>query len=164
LTLPIVVRLHDCMTTEWALAPSSPADAPWMAELRALVLRADLERLGRWDPVRVRQRFLATFDSARTSVISIDGENVGLIAVRPEPDAVCIEHFYLQPAQQGRGIGGQVLRQVLATRGDSRPFRLNVLQGSPARALYERHGFVVDREDPIDVYLQAPPGLVDPAG
>jgi len=152
------------MTTEWALAPSSPADAPWMAELRALVLRADLERLGRWDPVRVRRRFLAAFDSAHTSVIRIDGENVGLVAVRPEADALWIEHFYLMPQHQGRGLGGAVLREVLATRGDSRPFRLNVLQGSPARALYERHGFVVEREDPIDVYLQAPPSLGSPAG
>ncbi|WEO76129.1 GNAT family N-acetyltransferase [Cryobacterium sp. SO2] len=147
------------MTTEWTLAPSSPADASWMAELRAVVMRADLERLGRWDPVRVRQRFLAAFDSAHTSVITVDGASAGLIAVRPETDALWIEHFYLQPAQQGRGIGGQVLREIMATQGDTRPFRLNVLQGSPARTLYERNGFVVDRQDPIDVYLEAPPRL-----
>lgn len=145
------------MSTEWALTASSPTDATWMAELRAVVMRPDLERLGRYDPTRVRQRFVGAFDSAHTSIIRVGGENAGLIALRPAADALWVEHFYLQPAQQGRGIGGQVLREVLATRGDTRPFRLNVLQGSPARALYERHGFVVDHEDPIDVYLQAPP-------
>jgi hypothetical protein len=36
---------------------------------------------------------------------------------------------------------------------DHRPFRLNVLQGSPARRLYERHGFVHEHEDPINVFL-----------
>jgi hypothetical protein len=31
--------------------------------------------------------------------------------------------------------------------------RLNVLQGSAARRLYERHGFVVETQDPIDVFM-----------
>lgn len=32
-------------------------------------------------------------------------------------------------------------------------YRLNVLRGSPARGLYERHGFVVDSEDDVDVFM-----------
>lgn len=32
-------------------------------------------------------------------------------------------------------------------------YRLNVLQGSPARSLYERHGFVVDSQDDVDVFM-----------
>jgi hypothetical protein len=39
---------------------------------------------------------------------------------------------------------------------DERPFRLDVLQGSPARRLYERHGFVLESEDPVDVFMVAP--------
>jgi hypothetical protein len=46
---------------QWALRPAVDLDAPWIAELRAVVLRADLERLGRFDSIRVRQRFLAAF-------------------------------------------------------------------------------------------------------
>lgn len=144
------------MTFDWSLRPSLQSDALWMVELRATVMRADLERLERWDPVRVRTRFLDAFDSSRTSVIEINGENAGLIAVRPDIDSVWIEHFYLQPAAQGRGIGSQVLRQIMAEHQDHRPFRLNVLQGSPARHLYERHGFVLEREDSIDAFLVAP--------
>ncbi|HEX7537128.1 MAG TPA: hypothetical protein VF391_08990 [Dermatophilaceae bacterium] len=30
-----------------------------------------------------------------------------------------------------------------------------MLQGSPARRLYERHGFVHEREDTVDVFLIA---------
>ena len=36
--------------------------------------------------------------------------------------------------------------------------RLNVLQGSAARRLYERHGFVVEAQDPIDLFLVRAPG------
>lgn len=143
------------MTEAWVLRAATAGDAAWMAELRATVMRDDLDRVGRWDPVRARQRFLDGFDPARTWVIDINAAAVGLIAVRPEPDAQWIEHFYLEPEFHGRGIGAAVLAHVMAAHRDHRPFRLIVLQGSAARRLYERHGFVHEREDSIDVTLVA---------
>jgi len=141
----------------WELRSSTAADATWIAELRAIVLRDDLERLGRYDAVRVRRRFLDAFDSSSTRVIVIDGADAGSIALRPDEEgAVWIEHFYLDPRQQGRGIGSAVLALVLA-EGLTPRFRLNVLQGSPARRLYERAGFVIDSEDEIDVFMTRAP-------
>lgn len=134
------------------LRPSSDSDAHWIAELRADVLLDDLTRLGRYDSTRVRQRFLDAFVPDHTRVIVVDGEDRGCIAVRPEPDAVWVEHFYLPRAVQGKGIGRNVLESILDS-GDARPFRLNVLQGSAARRLYERAGFTVDSEDDVDVYM-----------
>jgi GNAT superfamily N-acetyltransferase len=130
-------------------------DGPWIAELRAVVLRHDLDRLGRFDPVRVRRRFLDSFRSELTQVIEVDGRSAGSITVRPEPDSVWIEHFYLEPAFHSKGLGGSVLREVMARYVDQRPFRLNVLQGSAARRLCERHGFAVESEDPVDVFMAA---------
>lgn len=135
------------------LRPSSDSDAAWIADLRAAVMRPDLERLGRFDPVWVRERFLRGFVPANTRLIDMGGVAVGSVAVRSEPAEHWIEHFYLDGAHQGRGIGGDVLRRVLAENADGRPFRLNVLQGSAARRLYERHGFVFEREDEVDVWL-----------
>jgi GNAT superfamily N-acetyltransferase len=142
---------------DWSLRGASADDARWIAELRAVVLRADLERLGRFDPVRVRQRFLSAFDPAVTQVVVADGHDAGSIAVRLEDDALWIEHFYLSPGLQGRGIGSSVLTAQLASAAGDRPFKLNVLQGSRARALYERNGFVVESEDPVDVFMVRPP-------
>lgn len=138
---------------DFILRPCVASDAAWIAELRAVVMRPDLERLGRFDPVRVRERFLKGFQPEHTSVIHSDGVDAGVIAVRPEADALWIEHFYVAPAHQGKGLGGAVLRHVMADSADHRPFRLDVLQGSPARRLYERHGFVLESEDPIDVFM-----------
>ncbi|MEO7269380.1 MAG: GNAT family N-acetyltransferase [Knoellia sp.] len=139
--------------SDFALRQAEASDASWVAELRAEVMRPDLERLGRYDPIRVRQRFLNGFQPQVAHVIAVTGAEVGLIAVRPEAEETWIEHFYLQPDYQGSGLGGQVLRWALQRESDERPFRLNVLQGSPARRLYERHGFVFEREDPIDVWM-----------
>ena len=119
-------------------------------------MRADLERLHLFDPVWVRERFLRAFVAANTRLIDVDGETVGSIAVRTEPGEHWIEHFYLASAQQGRGVGGAVLRRVMAERTDGRPFRLNVLRGSPARRLYERLGFEFEHEDETDTFMVAP--------
>ncbi|CAH0219247.1 MULTISPECIES: GNAT family N-acetyltransferase [unclassified Microbacterium] len=137
----------------WILRPSVVADAEWIAELRAVVLRADLERLGRFDPVRVRHRFRAAFDPAVTHVIVVDGREAGSIALRPADDGIWLEHFYLDAALQGHGIGSGILASVLDAPDT---FRLNVLQGSPARRLYERHGFEPASEDEIDVFMVRP--------
>ena len=137
----------------WALRQSTSDDAEWLAELRATVMRPDLERLGRFEPMRVRERLLSAFDPRHSFVIDVNDEPAGMIAVRPEVDALWIEHFYLHPRHQSRGFGGAILRRVMADHRDGRPFRLNVLQGSPARRLYERHGFTVESEDSIDVWM-----------
>lgn len=134
------------------LRPSTDADLEWLLELRAEVLRGDLERLDRYDPVRVRERMRSAFDARNTRVIVVDGSDAGCISVRPEAEARWLEHFYLSAAVQGRGVGGRVLRKVLR-EDDPRPLRLNVLRGSAARRLYERHSFVMDTEDDVDVFM-----------
>jgi len=139
--------MHDV-----TLRPSAAEDVEWIADLRAIVLRDDLGRLGRYDAERVRERFRRSFVPRDTRVIVIDGVDRGSVAVRPEQDSLWLEHFYLDPAVQGVGIGSAVLRIVLEQE-DARPFRLNVLQGSPARRLYERFGFTLDGEDAVDVWM-----------
>jgi GNAT superfamily N-acetyltransferase len=79
--------------------------------------------------------------------------------LRPAEDGRWLEHFYLAPSLQGRGLGSAVLRTLLKQiDADGVPVRLNVLQGSAARRLYERHGFTVEVQDPIDVYMVRRPG------
>ncbi|WP_217210580.1 GNAT family N-acetyltransferase [Streptomyces sp. AC550_RSS872] len=139
---------------DWRLRAATGADVELIAEVRAVVLRADLERLGRYDGHRVRQRLRDGFDAAHTWVIEVDGTFAGCVALRPDGDSRWLEHFYLAPHLQGRGIGSAVLGELLerCDRGDVL-VRLNVLQGSAARRLYERHGFTVESEDPVDVFM-----------
>ncbi|WP_338017784.1 GNAT family N-acetyltransferase [Streptomyces adustus] len=142
----------------WELRPAADTDIEVIAELRADVMRPDLERLGRYDEHRVRQRLRDSFSTRYTSVIMADRALVGCVTVRPRGDGLWLEHFYLAPRHQGRGLGSAVLRAVLG-RADVQGMTvgLNVLQGSPARRLYERHGFVVESQDPVDVFMVRPP-------
>ena len=137
---------------EFRLRPAVAGDIEWLVELRADVLRADLERLGRFDEHRVRERMRAGFRPEWTRIIVVEGTDAGCITTRPDDTTRWIEHFYVPASQQGRGIGSIVLRSVIAEPHDG-PTRLNVLQGSAARRLYERHGFALDSEDDVDVWL-----------
>ncbi|MES4901992.1 GNAT family N-acetyltransferase [Streptomyces sp. NPDC000395] len=147
------------------LRSGAAADIEAVAELRATVMRADLERLGRYDEHRVRQRLRDSFSTQHTSIIMVGRELAGCVTVRPSEGSLpaegmrWLEHFYLAPHWQGQGLGSAVLRTVLkGTDAQGVGVGLNVLQGSAARRLYERHGFTVEAEDPIDVFMVRPPG------
>ncbi|UCM91053.1 GNAT family N-acetyltransferase [Streptomyces marincola] len=144
---------------DWSLRSAVAADIEVIAELRATVMRADLERLGRYDEHRVRQRLRDSFSSRYTSVIMAGGALAGCVTVRPADGRQWLEHFYLAPHCQGRGLGTAVLRTVLErTDAQGAAVGLIVLRGSAARRLYERHGFAVEAEDAVDIHMARPPG------
>ena len=143
---------------EWTLRPATSADVEPIAELRAIVLRADLERLGRYDAQRVRQRLRDGFEPDHTWAIEVAGVFAGCVALRPAADGHWLEHFYIAPTLQSAGLGTAILTDLLnQTDRNGDLLRLNVLQGSSARRLYERHGFAVTTEDPIDVFMARAP-------
>ncbi|YCK41193.1 N-acetyltransferase family protein [Actinomadura sp. ATCC 39365] len=149
---------------EWELRTAGPDDVEAIAELRATVMRPDLERLGRFDEHRVRQRFRDSFAPGHTSVILADGAFTGCVTLRPAEDGRRLEHFYLAPAVQGRGLGTAVLRALLDRADAERAtVRLVVLRGSAAQRLYERHGFTVEGEDQVDVLMIRRPAAGPPA-
>ncbi|MDE3721888.1 GNAT family N-acetyltransferase [Nocardiopsis sp. N85] len=143
---------------------AEPVDVEVLADLRATVMRPDLERLGRFDEHRVRQRLRDSFSSRHTSVIMADDVFAGCATVRPAADGWWLEHFYPAPGLQGGGLGSAVLRTLLERAdADGVTVRLEVLQGSAAQRLYERHGFSVESEDPTDVHMVRRPdsGLLE---
>ncbi|MEV5463815.1 GNAT family N-acetyltransferase [Streptomyces sp. NPDC002788] len=145
------------------MRPAEQSDLEAIVELRAVVMRPDLERLGRYDAHRVRQRLRDGYSPQHTSIITADCTFAGSVALRPSKDSYWLEHFYLSPEVQGKGLGSAVLRTLLTrtdTTGDL--VRLNVLQGSQARRLYERHGFTIESQDPVDIFmLRRPSGNPD---
>jgi GNAT superfamily N-acetyltransferase len=136
----------------------SPDDLEGLVELRLAAMRESLERIGRFDPVRSRERFASSFDPAHTRHILADGQRVGFIVVKPRADGLLLDHFYVSPAHQGRGIGGRVLAAVLAD-ADARqlPVHLGALRESASNAFYLRHGFLPISESEWDIFYRRDP-------
>ncbi len=81
----------------WALRSAQPEDVEAVAELRATVMRPDLERLGRFDEHRVRQRLRDSFSLQYSWIVEVDGAFAGCVTLRPADRGLWLEHFYLSP-------------------------------------------------------------------
>ncbi|MDO8067351.1 GNAT family N-acetyltransferase [Janthinobacterium sp. SUN206] len=138
--------------------PASLADGEALASLRVAAMRASLERIGRYDPQRARDRFLATFDPARTWQLRHDDTLAGFYVLRPQADYLLLDHLYLAPGYQRQGMGAAVLARVFAEADATRQsVRVGALRDSEANRFYVRHGFVPDGEEEFDLYYRRAP-------
>jgi GNAT superfamily N-acetyltransferase len=138
-------------------APVAEADFDALAELRIAAMRDSLERVGRFDPERARQRLRATYAPQDTWAILLDGKRVGFYTLRREDGALKLDHLYVVPGFQGMGTGAAVLRRVF-DQADALglPVRVGALRDSPSNRFYRRHGFVQTAEDTWDIYYERP--------
>jgi GNAT superfamily N-acetyltransferase len=135
------------------LSPASNADAEGFAALRVLAMRESLERARRFDPQRARERFLSTFAPEFTRHILVEGSRAGVVVVKPDEDGLVLDHLYIDPGYQGRGVGAAVLAEVFAEADAKRmQLRVTALRGSDSNRFYVRHGFALVREAEWDNY------------
>src|SRR5690349_18809771 len=91
------------------LTPVIASDAEALAALRVEAMRESLERVGRFDPARARERFLSGFMPEHTRHIEMNGDRVGFCVVKPHGGELQLDHLYVHPRRQGEGIGAAVL-------------------------------------------------------
>jgi GNAT superfamily N-acetyltransferase len=136
-----------------ALTPAGEDDFEALLALRLAAMRESLERVGRFDPQRARERLSRGFQPAHTRHIVRNGELVGFVAVVPKDDGWLIDHLYVHPSAQGEGIGSWVLACVLAEADAAHvPVSVTALKHSDANRLYQRHGFELQAEGEWDWY------------
>ena len=135
-------------------APTGSDDLEALVAIRIAAMRESLERVGRFDPVRARQRLVDSFRPEHTRLILVQGELAGCVALGPRPDGdLWLEHFYLAPEFQRHGLGGTVLARLLAeTDVTGGAIRLSVLIESPANHFYQRFGFVEIHREAVDIH------------
>ena len=135
------------------LTPVEAGDAENLVALRIAAMRDSLERIGRFDPVRSRERFLSGFLPEYTRHIEAEGRRVGFVVVNPQPECVLLEHLYIHPSSQGNGIGATVLARVIEEAESLRLLvRVGVLRDSDSNRFYKRHGFRLVEQSEWDNY------------
>lgn len=130
------------------------ADFAAMADLRAQALQESLERLGRFDPVRVRERLRSTFLPACMRHIVRGGERIGYLTLIPHATqpSLRLHHLYILPGHQGYGAGAWALQWAKDyARAQARDITLGALRGSDANRFYVRHGFQLVEEQEFDL-------------
>ena len=146
------------MSAGFTLRPVGEADFEPLLDLSIRVLRADLERVGRFDPERRRARMRAGFDPATLSAIEAGGRLIGCIAAVTATDHLEVHSFYLEPDAQGGGLGAAVFAAVAAAH-PALPVRIEVLKDSAVHRFWEKQGFRRIAEQPFDWIYERPPSL-----
>lgn len=134
--------------------PVSAEDAESLVALRIEAMRESLERIGRFDPSRARERFLAGFSPEHTRHVLLHSERVGFFVLRPhEQGGLLLDHLYVQPTHQGKGVGARVLAQVfMEADAVGAQVRVGALRQSDSNRFYLRHGFALVQESEFDNY------------
>lgn len=129
------------------LRPAEPADAPEIAELfiTARAAAVPLMPPGVHTDDATRAFFTGRVAAPETETwVAEDGDRVvGFVLLTP----TWLDHLYVHPEAQRAGVGTALVQLAQSLRPDG--LGLWVFEtNTPARALYERHGFVeVERTD-----------------
>lgn len=132
---------------------ATDADFDSLVTLRIAAMRESLERVGRFDPERVRTRLQNSFYPEHTRFIVVAGERIGFYTFRSLADGFHLEHLYIHPSHQSRGVGSFVMQQLIAQAEEKQmPIHVGALRESASNRFYQRHGFVPVREEEWDIY------------
>lgn len=105
-----------------------------------------------WDPARFR----ASWAEFENLAITDGPQCCGFLRLRQEGDALAIRDLQVRPELQGRGIGTWAVsqaKQIAAERGYP-VLQLRVYPENPAKALYARLGFSVERVEDAVVHMR----------
>jgi ribosomal protein S18 acetylase RimI-like enzyme len=129
---------------KYTLRPAIQEDAAWLEQLRRSVYRELFDlTFGGWDEERHVRHCAECWAGGNIQIIEIAGCCVGMLQLFEHVQALEIGEIQLLPAQQRRGLGTHILRDLQArARAQKRELRLAVaLKNERARCLYKRLGF-----------------------
>jgi ribosomal protein S18 acetylase RimI-like enzyme len=103
--------------------------------------------------------YMTHYPDMAADVIEVAGEPAGRLLVNRRKWEIRIVDIGLVPAFRGRGIGGGLLRDLMAEAAASaRRLSIHVERNNRARALYERLGFGVVDDGEVYLRMEWEPG------
>ena len=132
--------------------PETPTDESFLFSLYASTRENELAATGWNETARaqflqlqfraMRQSYRSMFPNGEFSILQLDGQAIGRLVVNRTSEEIRVVDIALLPDYRNRGLGGSLLRSILAEAKDSgRSVRLHVLKGAAAEHLYIRLGF-----------------------
>lgn len=140
-----------------ARRPATQEDVPFLLALRQRTMNGHVVASGaEVSDAHHMARLMHRFECAE--LLLHEGEPVGLLKVSRDPHEWVVIQIQLAPVCQGGGIGTGLLAEVVAEAGRAGvDLTLSVLKANPARALYARFGFVVERESEFSYEMRRKP-------
>ena len=130
-------------------------DAELLVQIRIEAMEESLEALGRFNLNRARDRFLDTFEAQFTTKIAVDGLIIGFYVIKKFPDHILLDHFYIKPDYQSKGIGSSIISSIKKNfELHKLPIRLGALRNSKSNDFYKNNGFIPTHQGEWDNYYE----------
>ncbi len=147
------IKLYSLNKSVVTLVKTQSSDFEALVAIRIEAMFESLKRLGRFDRIRVRERFREGFNPDFTRYIEVSGERVGFVVVKPYIDGMLLDHLYIKPGAQGIGIGSVVLRHIFMEVDElGLSLKVGALKESASNRFYSRHGFQFVESSEFDNY------------
>ena len=128
----IDIELHEAKTE----------DLDQLVKIRIAAMRESLEKIGRFDATRARARLTQDFQTKYTTCLIYKTNIIGFIISKQENEEIVINHLYVLPQFQNRGIGKFVLDKIIEQgKNERRNIKLMALKESRANNFYLNNGF-----------------------
>lgn len=135
-----------------AFRRAGPDDAGLVRDLTCAAYAKWVPVVGR-EPMPMQADYEKAVREHRIDLLSLGAETLALIETMLHPDHLWIENIAVSPAAQGTGLGRSLLAhaETLAVEAGLTELRLltNALFAGNV-ALYQRTGYVIDREEPFE--------------
>ena len=129
------------------LRDADSGDMSFLWELHVASMREYVDATYGWNDTDQKSRFDTGFRPAGIQIIDVDGKLVGMWETNQQADPWFLARIAIIPAYQNKGIGSSLITELLAHADlQDRQVALQVLRVNPARALYERFGFLTYEE------------------
>lgn len=138
--------------------PAEQQDEPFLYACYKQVMHEYIDQTWGWNEEFQKASFIEFLPWQRWQVITIDEIAVGGACILDSTSCIDLEMIIVHQRFQRMGIGSDFLANLIRrARKERRQVRLRVLKVNPARALYQRLGFVVVSEDVATIEMRAEP-------
>lgn len=108
------------------------------------VLKGHISNIWGWNQAQQDQMYKNDFDHSFISIISSNGLDVGYLEINKTDTSIHICNLLILPLYQGKGIGTNILKDIIKSRDNGTVVELGVFKvNERAKNLYDRIGFEV---------------------
>ncbi|MGD8171900.1 GNAT family N-acetyltransferase [Vibrio sp. TRT 21S02] len=145
---------------KYTVRPAKVSDYSFLFELKKAAEFPVIEQVFGWNEQDQRVIHAREWQEDRPTIIEVEGKAVGSYLWKISEEQCYLGRFFILPEYQGRGLGSDVLSQLL-TEADRLgvPTTLCYLQGNRVAKLYQQFGFSKNSEDDAFVYMKREPSV-----
>jgi ribosomal protein S18 acetylase RimI-like enzyme len=133
------------MALNFLLRPATEDDINFLWALRQLTMKPYIQESYGWNDDEEYEYAKELLMCTR--IIHINKLDIGIIKIIEFTDHIHLQQIQVHPEWSNQGIGTQIIKELIRQANEkNRTVRLYVLKNNPAKNLYSRLGFTIQKE------------------